>query len=77
MSNKPTLQLPLSFIFFDVIGFAALGLGLAKLFGGIDIIPLSMQFENYGLALVLLGVLMMMPMMSYIFNFVRANLNKN
>lgn len=72
MSNKQPLKLPLNLIVMDVVGAVALGLGLAKLLGGIDIIPLNMRFENHGLALVLVGVLLMMPMMRYLFNFIRT-----
>ncbi len=66
MTNKQDFKLPLKLIVLDVIGTIALGLGFAKAFAGINFIPANMRFENDGLTLILLGVLLMMPMMNYI-----------
>jgi hypothetical protein len=69
--NKQGLKFPIRLIILDLIGTIVLGLGLAKILAGIDIIPANMRFDNDGLALILLGVLLMMPMMNYILNVVR------
>ena len=51
--KKPTLLSP-ALILLDIIGTVLLGLGLAKYFANIDVIPESMRFENY--APILIGM---------------------
>lgn len=64
--QKPSLKFPLGLLVLDAIGSLLIGLGLAKMFAGIDFLPTALQFDEKGWVLIIIGVLLMLPM---IFHF--------
>lgn len=61
MTEKDTISIPLPLLVLEMIGAVLVALGLAKTIGGIDIIPLSWQFNKYGVIFLLVGVMLMVP----------------
>ncbi len=57
------MQIPLKLIILDAIGTILAGLGLAKYFAGVDVLPPSLLLDESGLSLILIGVLLIAPMM--------------
>ena len=66
MQNRPAMQIPLKLIILDAIGTILAGLGLAKYFAGVDVLPQSLLLDESGLSLILIGVLLIAPMMIWI-----------
>ena len=69
-------MLPLHLIVLDAIGCIMIGLGLAKQFGGIDLLPAQFQLENYGLIFIIFGVILMAPAVFHFVKRVRSSLPK-
>jgi hypothetical protein len=69
---KPSLSL----IVLDAIGAIFVGLGLAKMFAGLDLLPITSQWDETGWALIIIGVLLMLPMMVQLFVKVREQTEK-
>lgn len=67
MMSKQPFKIPLALVALDALGAVLLGLGVAKYFANIDILPVSFQVENYGVILMFIGGLFMLPMLSYVF----------
>lgn len=49
------------FVILDSLGTLCLGLGLAKVFGNVDVIPEAFRSEHYGIALIILGAGLSIP----------------
>ncbi len=64
--NSKAFKVPLSLFVLDAIGSILIGLGLAKMFAGIDFLPTALQLDKKGWGLIIIGVLLMLPM---IFHF--------
>lgn len=71
--DKPTFKMPLALVVLDGLGAALLGLGAAKYFANIDILPVKLQFESYAIVLMFAGGLLMLPMLTYVFGKIREN----
>jgi hypothetical protein len=69
---KPSLSL----IVLDAIGAILVGLGLAKMFAGLDLLPAAFQWDDKGWALIIIGVMLMLPMMVQLFVKVREQAEK-
>ena len=68
MEQKSKIFKPsLSLVVLDFVGSVLLGLGLAKRFAGIDFLPKSLQLDESGWALIVLGILCMLPMLIQLF----------
>ncbi len=57
-------------IILDLFGAALAALGLVEWFTGLSFIPDQFKFEYYYLAMMIIGVLMMIPMHLHIFRMV-------
>ena len=69
---KPSLTL----IALDAIGAAFVGLGLAKMFAGVDFLPAALQLDAKGWGFIIIGALLMLPMMWHLFVKVREQAEK-
>lgn len=69
---KPSLTL----IVLDAIGAVFVGLGLAKMFAGLDLLPAALQLGHKGWAFIIIGALLMLPMLLYLFVRVRERAEK-
>ena len=63
MHEGKNIPLPLWLIALDMIGVVLLGLGMAKYFAGVDVVPTALLLDESGLSLMLVGGLLMLPMM--------------
>lgn len=61
MGKKTAFPIPPYYLFLDVIGAILIGVGLARYFGQVDIIPAAMRFENYDVYFLVSGFLLMLP----------------
>lgn len=66
MQGKNSKFFPPVLLILDVIGAVLLGLGLAKYFANVDVIPVSWRFENYGPVLIGIGAALMLPFMVHV-----------
>lgn len=71
--SKPPFKMPLSLVILDGLGTALLGVGVAKYFANIDVLPVNFQFESYAIVLMFAGGLLMLPMLTYLFGKTREN----
>ncbi len=73
MSKDGKLKLPIHLIFLDLFGAAVAALGLVEWFTDLSFIPDQFKFEYYYIAMIVCGVLMMIPMHAHIFRFTMGN----
>ena len=69
---KPSL----SRIMLDAIGAIFVGLGLAKMFAGLDLLPVVFQWDEKGWAFIIIGVMLMLPMLVQLFVKMREQAEK-
>jgi hypothetical protein len=65
------MKLPLHLVLLDGIGAILLGLGLAKMLAGIDIIPAGWLLDTQGWTLIVIGVALMLPMLVHVMVTIR------
>lgn len=70
---KPSLGL----VILDAIGVLLLGLGLAKMFAGLDILPTNLMLDETGMTFIIVGILLMLPMLIQLFVHIRTQAEKN
>jgi hypothetical protein len=63
MSDKPVFKLRWDLVVLDGIGAILFALGLAKKVAGLDILPPALQFDDTGWAMIIIGVVLMLPFM--------------
>jgi len=54
-------RLPARLYILGSLGALAIACGAASVFGGIDVIPAALQFEDYGATLMAIGAVLMIP----------------
>ena len=74
--EKKAFKLPLSLIALDAIGAILIGLGMAKMFAGLDLLPGAFQLDESGWTLIIVGALLMLPLMLHLFAKVREQAEK-
>ena len=74
--EKKTFKLPLSVIALDVIGTMLVGLGMAKMFAGLDLLPAAFQLAEKGWTFIIIGALLMLPLMLHLFVKAREQAEK-
>jgi len=72
MNERIHLPVPVYYLLLDAIGTILLGLGLAKYFADLDIVPPVMRFENYAVAFMVFGIVIMLPALFYIIGKARG-----
>jgi hypothetical protein len=70
--DKAAFKLRLDLLVLDGIGAVLLALGIAKMFAGLDLLPLAFQFDETGWMMIVLGILLMLPFMLNFLGQVRA-----
>lgn len=68
MEEKNAVAIPPQLIALDFVGALLVGLGLAKHFANVDVLPAGLLFENYALVFIVIGGAMMLPMVLHILN---------
>lgn len=74
--ENTTFKPSLSLVILDGIGALFSGLGLAKMFAGLDFLPASLAFDKTGWISIIIGVLLMLPMLFQLFAHVRTQAEK-
>lgn len=69
-NEKPFI--PPGLLALDLLGTVLLGLGIVKYIKGIDVIPMELRFEDYGLTLIWVGIALMIPATIHIVRKVRG-----
>jgi hypothetical protein len=69
---KPSIGL----VILDAIGTLFLGLGLAKMFAGLDFLPASLAIDQSGFGFIILGIALMLPMLIQLFVYLRTQAEK-
>lgn len=72
-NNKHQTKLPLGVLALEFLGTALMGLGLAKKFGGLDLVPAISQFDESGWLLIIAGFLLTIPHVLHILGKAREN----
>jgi hypothetical protein len=67
MNKENKFKIPIHMIVLDVLGATLAALGLVEWFTSLSFIPDQYKFEYYYIAMVIIGVLMMIPMHLHIF----------
>ncbi len=57
---------PLVLLILDTVGVILAGIGLAEKFANTNLVPESWQFHNYELAMILVGVVLMLPFLLFV-----------
>lgn len=68
MPEKNKFRLPIHLKVLNAIGAILLALGILDWKGGSDIIPQSLQFNNYVFTLSVVGILLMLSLMLSVIN---------
>lgn len=77
MSEEKPFKLPLGILTLDLVGVVLAGLGFAKMYTGIDILPAAFQFDDSGWTLMIVGGLMMLPFMFFTLSKIRERVEQN
>ncbi len=64
-TDKP-LSIPARLIVLDVIGTLFVVIGLLELTAGIELLPAPLRFDGYGFALVVAGIVLMLPLIAHV-----------
>ncbi len=73
MPQNKNIEIPIKFIVLDIIGTLLLAVGIIELVSNLNLIPASFQFNNYAIALIVVGVLLMLPLILHIKNIILGN----
>ena len=74
MNEDPqNIQIPVKLIVLDAIGTLLFLIGALAHFSDIELIPAEVLGENYGPTLMLIGVLLFIPMLRYVFQRARES----
>lgn len=63
ISEKP-FSIPTRLIVLDIVGTLLAAIGLLELTAGLELLPIALRFDGYGFALVVAGVILMLPLMA-------------
>ncbi len=66
MQKTKKLRIPIQLLVLDALGAVLLGIGLAEWVAGTDLVPESLQFDNYYIVMVVCGVLLMLPLIAFV-----------
>ncbi|MDZ4210625.1 MAG: hypothetical protein U1C59_02775 [Methylotenera sp.] len=67
-----TFKLPLSLVLLDMIGVVLIGLGVTKMFAGVDLLPADILQDEQGWLLIIAGLLLMIPLLLHLLVSLRA-----
>ncbi len=65
MGTHKRLKIPIRLIIMDALGAVLLGVGVAELFADTNLVAASLQFENYAIFMIIFGIAMMLPIVTY------------
>ena len=73
MNKGNNFKIPFYMIVLDILGATLAALGLVEWFSDLSFVPDQFKIEYYYVALVIIGVMMMIPMHLHIFRIVLRN----
>ncbi len=71
MSDENKISFPLGTLALEFIGSVLMALGFAKLFAGIDLLPVISQYDTSGWLLISIGFILTLPFVFFILSKVR------
>jgi hypothetical protein len=74
MTESVAIRIPPRLLVLDAIGTLLLALGIAEQFTELQLWPLALQFPGDGIAIMAAGVLMMLPLFTFMFRQVAGQL---
>ena len=66
MSEQPAFNIRFDLLALDGVGTVLFALGMAKMFAGVDFLPIAFQFDETGWVMIVLGIVLMLP---FLLNF--------
>lgn len=66
MVERKSSTIPINLLVLDGIGAVLVGIGLAKQFANVDVLPAFLRLEGYALGLIIGGVILMLPLIFHI-----------
>ncbi len=66
-ADPQNIQIPVKLIVLDALGTVLFVIGAVAHFSDTELIPASVLGENYGPTLMLIGILLFIPMLRYVF----------
>ena len=64
-TGKP-FSIPTRLIVLDIMGTLLAAIGLLELTAGLELLPIAFRFDGYGLALIVSGGILMLPLIANI-----------
>jgi hypothetical protein len=71
MTNRKGPFIPPKLVALDLVGMVLLGIGLSKYLGGVEIVPLAFQFQDYTPFLIGGGIGLMAPLQISLFRRIK------
>jgi len=72
MAEHSKVKISFPFLILEGLGSALFGLGMAKMVADIDVLPVSLQFDETGWTMIILGVLLMLPFLFHFLSQIRS-----
>ena len=72
-AGPQNIQIPVKLIVLDALGTVLFVVGALAHFSDIELIPVDLLGENYGPTLMLIGSLLFIPMLRYVFQRARES----
>ncbi|PKO91096.1 MAG: hypothetical protein CVU15_11905 [Betaproteobacteria bacterium HGW-Betaproteobacteria-1] len=72
MAQEAPFKLPINLVLLDGVGAVLLALGLAEHFAGLDVLPTALSFEYRAYVLMAAGIVLMLPLLFFVLNWVRS-----
>lgn len=66
MQTRPGIRIPLQYLVMEGVGAILAGIGIARVFAGVDLLPWRVPFEHYGEALIVMGVALGAPLVVHL-----------
>jgi hypothetical protein len=64
--------LPMRLLVLDLFGAVLLGIGAARHFAGVELLPEELRFEGYAMTFIIGGMLLMAPLVFHLIGVLRA-----
>lgn len=65
-TNEKPFSIPTRLIVLDIVGTLFAVIGFLELTAGVELLPIALRFDGYGFALIVTGVILMVPLMANI-----------
>lgn len=67
------MKIPAYYLLLDFVGTLLIGVGLAECFAGLQLVPAPLRVDNYSLHMIVIGIVLLIPMVTWIIRHASAN----